>query len=147
MPNSNLTEAQALAIVIRALEGFKDETTTPWYEAYYTRAQALGMITAESITSVNTTNITREKLGTWFYLAAHLSANEDTTMKDDTMMDDKDDTMMDDKDDMMMKTDGVYTAYTSQGVTDALAEGKKVALFFHASRCPPCIALDKAITA
>ena len=32
-------------------------------------------------------------------------------------------------------------------VKEALASGQKVALFFHASWCPSCRALDKAITA
>ena len=131
MPNSNLTQAEALAIVIRALEGFKDETTSPWYKAYYTRAQALWMISTESMSSVNNTNITREKLGTWFYLAAQ------STMKDDMMKDD----MM--GKDSMMKSSWIYTDYTADGVKNALTEGKKVALFFHATWCPACVWADK----
>jgi hypothetical protein len=38
-----------------------------------------------------------------------------------------------------------YTTYNEAIVTDALASGKKVALFFHAARCPNCIALNENI--
>lgn len=38
-----------------------------------------------------------------------------------------------------------YKEYTEQAVDQALADGKKVALFFHATRCPSCRALDKEI--
>lgn len=69
MPNGNLTEAQALAIVIRSLEGFKDETKSPWYIDYYTRGQELGLIKNETVASVQSTNITRGKLGTRLFLA------------------------------------------------------------------------------
>lgn len=49
-------------------------------------------------------------------------------------------------DTMMMKS-GVYDEYSESAVQAALADGKKVALFFHASRCPSCRSLDKDITA
>lgn len=35
-----------------------------------------------------------------------------------------------------------YTTYNESLVKDALTSGKKVALFFHASRCPSCVALN-----
>lgn len=38
-----------------------------------------------------------------------------------------------------------YIDYDPAAVDQALAEGKKVALFFHATRCPSCRALDKEI--
>jgi thioredoxin-related protein len=40
----------------------------------------------------------------------------------------------------------VYTEYTADAVKTALAEGKKVVLFFHAARCPACVGADKEIT-
>jgi hypothetical protein len=59
MPNSSLTEAQALAIVIRSLDGFLDETVTPWYKNYFTKAQSYGMISTETLQSINGKNVTR----------------------------------------------------------------------------------------
>ena len=38
-----------------------------------------------------------------------------------------------------------YVEYSAADVDQALADGKKVALFFHASRCPSCRALEKEI--
>lgn len=75
----------------------------------------------------------------------------DAMMKDDDKMD-KDDSMMKDDDammsddDKMMKAEGTYEAYSEAGVEGALAAGKKVVLFFHASWCPTCRALDTEIT-
>ena len=67
--------------------------------------------------------------------------------KNDTMMQ-KDETMSDG----MMKKDttvavGSYTTYSAESVDSALASGKKVALFFHATWCPSCKALDKTLSA
>lgn len=45
---------------------------------------------------------------------------------------------------VMMKA-GTYQEYSQWWVQSALADGKKVALFFHASRCPSCRSLDKDI--
>jgi thiol-disulfide isomerase/thioredoxin len=76
-------------------------------------------------------------------------------MKPEAMMDDKmmsgamdDKKMMDDnmmkKDEAMMKPSG-YINYDATQVSEALKAGQKVALFFHATWCPSCKALDKAI--
>lgn len=130
MPNSSLTEAQALAIVIRSLDGFLDETVTPWYKNYFTKAQSYGMISTETLQSVNGKNVTRGKLGTWFY-----QANTPKMVKDDM------------KKDEIMKQPGAYQAYSESAVKTALADGKKVALFFHASRCPACVNAEKEIMA
>jgi len=46
----------------------------------------------------------------------------------------------------MMKETGTYETYSTTAVDQALADGKKVALFFHASRCPSCRSLDKDIS-
>jgi thiol-disulfide isomerase/thioredoxin len=53
---------------------------------------------------------------------------------------------MKEKDAMMMKPTG-YMSYDEAKVTEALASGQKVALFFHATWCPSCRALDRAINA
>jgi thiol-disulfide isomerase/thioredoxin len=57
----------------------------------------------------------------------------------------KDDTMMKKDDYMMKKESGMYTPYSESAVTAALASGKSVYLFFHATWCPGCRALDTAI--
>ena len=49
--------------------------------------------------------------------------------------------------DAMMMKSGMYEEYSEWWVQAALADGKKVALFFHASRCPSCRSLDKDINA
>lgn len=69
---------------------------------------------------------------------------ETSMMKDDGMMK-KDDKMM--KEDTMMKAEaGMYKAYSASAVTSDLAAGKSVYLFFHATWCPGCRALDTAIS-
>ncbi len=80
---------------------------------------------------------------------------KDDMMKPEAMLDDKmmsgamdDKKMMDDdmmkKDDAMMKPSG-YMNYDEAKVSEALTSGQKVALFFHATWCPSCKALDKVI--
>jgi thioredoxin 1 len=73
-------------------------------------------------------------------------------MKKDGAMIKKEDAMMK-KDDKMMKGDtmtkveaGMYKAYSANAVASDLEAGKNVYLFFHASWCPSCRALDSAIT-
>jgi thiol-disulfide isomerase/thioredoxin len=51
------------------------------------------------------------------------------------------------KTDTMMKKESGYKTYTPELVASALASGQRVALFFHATWCPSCKALDRAITA
>jgi thioredoxin 1 len=74
------------------------------------------------------------------------------SMKKDGAMMKKEDAMMK-KDDKMMKGDtmtkveaGMYKAYSASSVVSDLEAGKNVYLFFHASWCPSCRALDSAIT-
>lgn len=67
------------------------------------------------------------------------------TMEKDGMM--KDETMMKKEDTMMQKSPAMYQDYSESAVASALKEGKKVALFFHAPRCPSCRSLDKELTA
>ena len=45
----------------------------------------------------------------------------------------------------MMKKDTGYQMYSEALVDSALKSGQKVAIFFHASWCPSCRALDEAI--
>ena len=80
-----------------------------------------------------------------------MSMKKDAMMADDTMMKKdtemmKDDTMMKKEDTMMKKESGMYKTYSESAVTGDLAAGKSVYLFFHASWCPGCRALDTAIS-
>lgn len=80
-----------------------------------------------------------------------MSMKKDMMMTDDSMMKKeapmmKDDTMMKKDDSMMKKESGMYTPYSESAVTAALASGKSVYLFFHATWCPWCKALDTAIS-
>ena len=68
------------------------------------------------------------------------------TMEKDAMMN-KDDMMMKDDKVMMQKSPAMYQDYSESAVAAALKEGKKVALFFHAPRCPSCRSLNKELTA
>lgn len=44
-PNGNITRWQALAVIMRAVDGWKEETTNPWWMVYADRAKELGLIT------------------------------------------------------------------------------------------------------
>lgn len=69
---------------------------------------------------------------------------EKDVMEKDAMMEKSDDAMQ--KDDAMMAMEkGGYMPYDASKL--AFAEKGKVVLFFHASWCPTCIALDKDIRA
>ena len=78
-----------------------------------------------------------------------MKKEDDTMVKPEAMMKDesamaKDDAMMKKDEPAMMKPSG-YMNYDAAQVDAALASGQKVALFFHATWCPSCKALDKAI--
>jgi len=49
MPNNNITEAQAITIVVRSLYGFLDETGTYWRQPYYEAGKELGIIQSETL--------------------------------------------------------------------------------------------------
>jgi hypothetical protein len=68
LPSNKITEAQALAVVIRSAYGMQNEDRGPWYSEYFSIGQDLGMIKNETLKSVENTPITREKLATWLYL-------------------------------------------------------------------------------
>lgn len=74
------------------------------------------------------------------------TSDDDQMTNDDTKMDKEDDVMTSD-DDKMVKAEGEYETYSEAEVKDALAAGKKVVLFFHASWCPSCRAVDTEIKA
>ena len=48
---------------------------------------------------------------------------------------------------MVKKDPALYQNYSASAVSSALKAGKKVALFFHAPRCPSCRSLEKEINA
>lgn len=79
MPNDPITEAQGLAMIVRTLAGFKDETKTPWYADYFTQMNDTRCILMENETmaSVESTPVTRGKLGTWLYMVAELESADD----------------------------------------------------------------------
>jgi hypothetical protein len=79
MPRDHITEAQALAVVIRSIDGYQDETMMPWYHEYYILGQQIGLITNETQQSVSTTYITRRKLAERLHTAFYL---EDDTGAD-----------------------------------------------------------------
>ncbi len=65
--------------------------------------------------------------------------------KNDTMMQKEEpEAMMKMEGDAMMQktTPGMYAEYSEAAVAEAVASGKKVALFFHAPWCPTCKAAD-----
>lgn len=79
LPRNSITEAEALVVIVRSLEGMMDENQSPWYGAYYDRAYELSIIQDEDdIDMMGTTRITREKLGTWLHRAYRSDALEDT---------------------------------------------------------------------
>lgn len=68
---------------------------------------------------------------------------KDTMMMSGEMMD-QSGMDMKEKETIMMKPTG-YVNYDEMKVSEALASGQKVALFFHATWCPTCKALEKNI--
>lgn len=77
MPTGNLTEAQAITIVVRSLYWFLDETGSRRRGPYYEAGKQLWIIQNESIDWVNATNITRQKVWTRFYIAATMVTDQD----------------------------------------------------------------------
>lgn len=75
-PNGNITEAQAITVVVRTLRWFLDETGAYRRQYYYEAGKELGIIQNETLQWVNQVNITRQKLGTRFYIAASKQQQE-----------------------------------------------------------------------
>lgn len=77
-----------------------------------------------------------------------IEKQNDTMIKNDDIMINNDDVMMDDNaQDTITQSAWSYETYSASAVTSALSAGKSVVLFFHASRCPPCRALEAQINA
>jgi len=82
MPNGPITEAQAITVIIRSLYGFLDETWAYWRQPYYEAGRVLGIIQGETLQGVNQVNISRQKLGTRFYIASQQITNADLAQLD-----------------------------------------------------------------
>lgn len=76
-PNGNITEAQAITVVVRTLKWFLDETGDKRRQPYYEVGKELGIIQWETLDGVNQVNISRQKLGTWFYQASQMVTDQD----------------------------------------------------------------------
>lgn len=63
IPKGKLTTAQSLAIIVRALYGFQDETTPYRYESYVNIAYSLGIETNLTLEELWTNNISRRDFG------------------------------------------------------------------------------------
>lgn len=72
MPTKNITESQALAVVIRSLEWYQNETKSPWYTDYFNIANQLWILNNETLISIDQSYITREKLATWLYKTSNV---------------------------------------------------------------------------
>lgn len=81
-PEQWLTEVQALAMVVRSLYGYQDETGAPWYLEYLSLGREIGLIGNESNQILEKTLITREKLATWLYTAFMYSSEEQYDKQD-----------------------------------------------------------------
>lgn len=68
-PNKNLTEAEWLTVIIRAVVGMQDETGDPRWSETHWAAERLGILDGESISDLDTPS-TRWKIGTWLYKAS-----------------------------------------------------------------------------
>ena len=68
-PQSQLTRAQAITVIIRSIDGKLDETGTTWYESYYDKAELYGILDglnfAES--TLNSVNIKRGEVALLLY--------------------------------------------------------------------------------
>ena len=154
MPENNISEAEAITVVVRTLQWFQDETGTPWYKNYYDMWKEMWMITTETLDGVATTMITRAKLGTWFYMAAKSQMNEwtaDEQVAEEDSMDtnqEEDDTMDDSTEQEEDATiSATYELYSQEAFDAAVDAGKRVVLNFRASRCPTCKATSENIMA
>jgi len=159
-PTGNLSEIEAATIISRAISGFKDETKEPWYTDYYTHAKQLGLITTETMNSANTTSITREKLGRWMFVAdkardigeggPNVWVSLKMVWKDGSETDLSGKIQVDiDQQGPESEADMVkgILKYDTDLVNTAISQGQQVVLFFSASRCPLCQALDADLEA
>jgi hypothetical protein len=80
-PQNNLTEAEALTVVIRAIMGMQDETGEPWWKETHEVAKWLGIIDNESVWDLDTPAM-RGKVGTWLWRATQ--ADTDAAQQEGT---------------------------------------------------------------
>jgi len=68
-PFNKLSKAQAIAVLVRSLNGTQDETGTPWYSAYYTIANNDGLLSGLNFDSskLDSTSIRRGELALILY--------------------------------------------------------------------------------
>lgn len=67
-PNKNLTGAEALTVIIRAVLGPQDETWNPRWDRYHSAGQALGILDNEWVWDLDSP-VTRGTVGTWLFRA------------------------------------------------------------------------------
>jgi len=67
-PNKNLTGAEALTVIIRAVLGPLDETGNPWWTRYHTAGQSLAILDSEGVWDLDKP-VTRGTVGTWLFRA------------------------------------------------------------------------------
>lgn len=77
-PSGSLSNAQALAVIIRIIEWEKNESWTHWADVYYTRAEQLWLLTYLSLSDKDVP-ITRGKLGILLYRAYNIITYGPTT--------------------------------------------------------------------
>ena len=71
MPNRNMTEAEALTVVIRTILGVQDESGPIRWSEYYDAAKWLGLLDNETVEELDRP-VTRGKIGTWLYRASQV---------------------------------------------------------------------------
>lgn len=73
-PTGQVTEAEMITIIVRALLGFQNENNNPRWLEYYEAAQWLGLLDGEGVWDLDTP-ATRWKVGTWLYRAAQIDTD------------------------------------------------------------------------
>lgn len=68
--------------MIRSAYGLQDESGKPWYSEYFSIAQELGIISNETLSSLDKTPITREKLANWLYQVERANADASASSRD-----------------------------------------------------------------
>lgn len=69
MPKQPLTKAQSIAVLIRALDGKKDENVSPWWKNYFTQARELGLTKETDVMALDR-EVTRYEIGLMLYRAS-----------------------------------------------------------------------------
>ena len=83
-PHQQLSKAVALVLIVRALEGQKDENATPWWRNYYERAAELG-ITNDSMDQVAQKPAYRIETMVMLYRAAQDQGGDLADLLDDIL--------------------------------------------------------------